>query len=341
MMKDEFSTEYLFNMIYTVELIIRRTYDKLIQLELNNNKNSDTYNSLKNQLDGLKKLEDFYFGKIDGKKAIIIERAIESYGYISFEDYFYKIYSTEESKNIIARISYKIEDILDEEDKKQALEDDDEDIFDDEMDNIDYAEYGEIYRHYIENSHCMDILQKSVEYDLLNTFLKILNEYIINPRYENIKSTLIRYKYLISYIFPEIEQEFIKNNFDINNNLYWGSKLIVDMYSEDEELLNFIKSNYADYLLFENCDHLLNMMSFDIHHGENYAKAISFQIIIRACSLFVSEDTLNDSNCILMDCLNEMGHNNIEVENIIKNSINKIKIDKELPLKLSLKPEKN
>ena len=345
--------------IYTIESQIKQNYDILSELEVQNKKETKEYQISKANLKKLIHHEKVFFSKLDINKARTLLKKLNTYSYFVFEDYINTIYYPKDVNIINSRISYKLDSIINNSLNNQVseivYENDDyvldefenEDFFEDfedfedfELDNYEQEEESALTK-FEKGLVYIDNLQEAVEHDIINTILKLLNDYIENNKYKDIKPYLTKYKYLMAYIFPYLEQTFIKNNFNISKDLYWGSALIVDLYREDEQLLDSMKAEYADNLIYIQLSNLLDLMDKAINNNEKYAKAISFQIIIRSCMLFADEYTIDHFLSITKESLKTINISNKVVEDVINNSFNKLEIDQQLPLKLSLKPPKN
>ena len=237
----------------------------------------------------------------------------------------------EKLESLLSNIGFTISDVFEESDYPEN-----EENFDalDELPEIEDPENIERQFFYSEK------LSSETERDILNTALKILEEYLVNEEYASIKVHLIKFKYRMSYLFQDIEREFLKDIFEIKEKLFWGAELIVDLGKGEEEDLVFCKNSYAEDMLYDQEENLMNFKYQDLNNIDVYAGAIICQIIIRAALLFVDDERRDNFREFFLSEYEFGNEKNSILNRIVTNTFSKYEKDFELPWILSLKPKK-
>lgn len=330
---------------------IFKLYEELIELEINDQKDTENYQKVLSKLYNATLIERKFYEKITSDKAGELIAMYFSFQIPSFDEYIDCIYTEKDNSLITARLINKLESIVKNDPNDNEESTLDNEYFDTDEDFKYPEEYDEEYdedednlneNNFLEYNK-YNALEDAIKKDILNTILVFLNNYINDSNYENIKPELIRYKYLLCYIFPCLESDFIDNSFEVKESLYWGSKLYIDYLKLNENILDVIKSDYAETILFNHCDYLINLLINDIVDNKDktehldYVHAISSQIFIRACLLFIDEDTLNDYISYVISEVVDVGSENKVLTNVIFDSLNKFYLDLELPQVLSFR----
>ena len=125
-----------------------------------------------------------------------------------------------------------------------------------------------------------------VQMDSLRCFLAILNK-------DNLNELCIDMKYKISYLFPEIEDEFLDNNFDINNNPYISAQLFTDLLSRDKTLLDNIRLAEFRDNLNEKIDIFCKYDNFKLKNNNTKKNLIMRMYFLRALIIFVDSDIID------------------------------------------------
>ena len=180
-----------------------------------------------------------------------------------------------------------------------------------------------------------------MEQDIIHTILEILKNYLTNPYYENIKNDLIKFKYKLSFAFSFVEKEFLENDFNINDTLFWQTKMYTDTEGKNgNKTLNKCKNTYADDLLREQCNDLLKMFSASIDDKREYTKLVIIEILVRTGLIFASQKIIDNFIVSIKSGIDYLEENNIhneKVKNIIYSSLSHIEEDKTLPNILSFR----
>lgn len=308
---------------------IKLIYDELCNLEIKEKMDSLDYDRLLYELDEVFDEEDELYEKLTDNP-LKINEILKKYFKI-------EVINTVEMLNyarnnsflelVTSRIGKKLEYILTNTKFNELDEVFEEDEFE-ERPNMEDVERQFEY---------MASLEDNCELDILNTILAILNNYILDDDFISIRPILIRFKYLLSFSFELVDQSLLRNKFEIQKDLYWCSKLILDSYGGNPRDLNLILAGFSEDILYEQSDNLTSLIFQDLHDINNYAKAIMSEIIIRACLLFSSSKTILGFKDFIIGELKDSKVDNKMIEVIINRAINNISKDEELPRKLSLK----
>ena len=236
----------------------------------------------------------------------------------------------EKLEHLLSNIGFVISDVSEE--QEYPLYEEDLDVLD-ELSEIEEPENIEKQFFYSEK------LSTETEKDILNTALKILEEYLVNDDYKNIKINLIEFKYRMSYLFQNLEYEFLKDIFGIKEKLYWGAELIVDLGRGEKEDLVLCKNSYAEDMLYDQEENLMNFKYQDLNNIDVYASAIICQIIIRAALLFVDDERRENFKEFFLSEYEFGNKENSILDKIVADTFSKYEKDLELPWILSLKPK--
>ena len=311
-----------------ISLRIRNCYLSLISIDSNNQKDNNEYNETLDELKLLINKEKTLYSELPESEISLILGNLFGKGFLSFEDYINAcVILNDDNKMLLTRISFRLEEILNNIDCA-PIENEQYDEYEEELEDIT----DEVDIDYL------NALDRSLEEDIVNTIIYVIDSYVSNDDYKEIKEKLLYYKYMLLYIFADNEKDYFKSNFEGKNDLYWGMRLIFDMNDDDnEETLTTIKLEMSSDLLYGHGDELLNKLFDEIINIDELAKAIYSQIMIRVCSLFVDEKNFNEFKLFMEQEIEESRIDNPLIKNIIKKALSNYEKDIELPCVLSLK----
>ena len=173
----------------------------------------------------------------------------------------------------------------------------------------------------------------ALQLDNLRCFLAIIKKEKLNEL-----STYMKYK--ISYLFPQIEEEFLNNNFEVNNNPYVLSQLVTDLFSQNKTLLNNIRLSEFMEIFNEQINSIIQINNFDLKKLKIKNNLLLRIYFLRAVLIFIDKDTVEGIHNSIKSYI--MGQFN-DIDNV-KNSLNFInecfehqKEDVEVPKVLTLK----
>ena len=347
MSKYELTKEDLYDIekLLIVSRRIKCLYDKLCLLEIKLRKHSEEYIKIINDLKILLEQENNIYDKIGDNPIKLSEILFRLFDCEQPNSVDVLSYARDNFVNelIKARIGFRLEKILtdakfpeDEEPEEinafldiEAIETlcNDDDSLNPIM-NIEDVEKQFSY---------MSSLEDSAEIDVLNTILTILKQYICDNNFVDIRYLLIRFKYMLSFAFRKVEQDFLCSNFEISRDLYWSAKLVVDFHNGNIKDLKMSNEGFSEDIMYEQCDNLTRLIFEDLTNKDNFGSGVISEIIIRASLLFSSNETIkNFKNFILCELKDSETDNKI-IEEIINRSVNSVEVDKGLPRILSFK----
>lgn len=171
--------------------------------------------------------------------------------------------------------------------------------------------------------------------DTLKCFLAILKKDNLNEFYTEMK-------YKISYLFPEIEEEFLDNNFEVNNNPYVSAQLFTDFLSTDKTLLKNIRLTEFSDNLNEQIDEFVKYVNSDLENSKIKNNLILRTYFLRSLIIFIDCDIIekikeNFQKEIISKCDNSYLVHMKESLNILGDCFNHQKEDIEVPKLLTLK----
>ena len=187
------------------------------------------------------------------------------------------------------------------------------------------------------------ILHSLIIKDYINTVLVILNKALYDEKYKNINNLLLNVKYSLAFLYDNVENDFLENNFNINNDLYWGATAMGDFYHLDREKLKEIQKGTVYGIYYEKIDNIIKTILNDrSSEQEIFIYAIS-EILIRACLLFYDDKTVEclKSNKIKLAQNMPQNEHNLKILNDAKKRVDNVysfyEQDKELIKVISLK----
>lgn len=178
-----------------------------------------------------------------------------------------------------------------------------------------------------------------IKKDIIKTILTILNLYLNDYKYQPIQKQLLNFKYNLSFIFKDIESDFLEHNFSINPDLYWTIYMVTDFYNMPREVVDNFKHSFSSNILDNEFQFILAQSNYSLRAIDNYANAIISQILIRVGLLFGTTG-LNDDlkeQFEKFTGINKMLNGDNTSENLVIEAINSYEKDKELPKIVSLK----
>lgn len=300
---------------------IKDIYNKLINLEKENAKDSEVYNSCLKELKSLLEIEENIYKKLDNSTK---EK------YISYLKNLNEYRVTNKSYEILFdnNINLEILRVLLKLDKNKNYIDFINDVGLDKYDNG----FQFLISKLIEDN-------KKIFYQLyldnLRCFLAILDK----ENHNTIDSEYVNIIYRISFLFSEIEDELIQNKFKINNEPYLLAKMFIDMYNQDEKLLNSIR-----YIIFSNhfklsFYNIQKYYDYDLKNNDVRSKIIIQSYYIRSLIIVSDEETVNEVKELFFygtyDLL-DLRHDS-QVLELFGDCFNHQKEDVEIPKIVSLK----
>lgn len=324
---------------------IKFIYDKLSLLESSLKKYTDEYTKLIDELKIILKKENEIYIRIGDNPVKLSELLFKLFDcdQPNAVDTFNHARDNNLKELIKARIGARLEKTLTDADFSE-----DEEI-DEEIACLDYDAAEALSSDEAGISSIMDMedvekqfkymssLEDSAEIDVLNTILAILNKYIHDSNYQAIRLFLIRFKYMLSFAFQKVEQDFLENNFEINSDLYWGAKLVVDVHNGDINDLKKSNEGFSEDIIYEQSDNLTRLIFEDLSNITNFGSAVISEIIIRASLLFSTDETLKNFRNFILCELKDSEEDNKIIESVVSRAVNSVDEDKTLPRIVSFK----
>lgn len=324
----------LLKRIVVITKSILNSYYLLIDEENDGKKDLDNYNNIISELKINLEMEKELYDQLDS-----VEKVCKLLDYIndgddnSFEKFLYSIFDNSPDNLVKNRIASKLEYIIDT--KKFSSEDD----LEDDSEYIDGNKSDEKEEQFLKLAN----VQISIENDIVNTTLFLLKDYLDNPYYNSIRYPLIEFKYLLPFVFPNVEDEMLKNNYNFKDKLHWSHKLVADYIGINEFKLKEQVEDYCIDLLDESRDYLISLLNRDysqiddIQDSDEFVDGTIFELIGRSCLLFISEELAENYIGVLENDIEEVKNKNMSILPIVKSSVENYHIDREKPLIVSLK----
>ena len=304
--KDEYE---LVNELLNITIKIKNSYDNLYQLEIKKQQQSKEYDEVVLKLKKYCKREDELYSTLKrnfSKISNILNFFKENYeDKLENSNFFKQILEFDDSFVVIRIITKLSKNYIDGFGKRIRTED------------------LEIFKS-INNSFEM---KKFILLDILRCFLSIATNINID-----------KIKYSLGYIYSEIEEEMIKNKFDVKKNPYISFKVFGQINKLPMEIINEISKIYC--LGFYNF--IINeMLKYDDEALENEKikeELVLKQIFLRAIFILLDDETIMELNSIFHDRVDENNFENKDkIIEMVINSYRKVKRDRSIPKIISLK----
>ena len=329
----------LIDKLVNVTTSIKSTYEKIYDLEIKGEKDTEEYKKLKGCINLSIQSEENIYKDLNltyaKSSAIIVFLLKNNYSldYFNFKEY---IVNGNYDNKIIRRIVYTLSNKISS-DKSLFKDILPKDIIDNIKD-LNIPNTDNIVNHAIFSSI---ELENALEKDTINGFLTILKEFIESIDYKYFKNDLISSKYNTLFIFKQIEKEFINNNFEITDTLYFNSKLAADYTNTDTTLFEFLKSSFGSKESKDQINKLLDIYDMDYSDKKKAMESILRQCLLRASFMLMNENDISDINYEFHKKIESDNYLNKHMsdhisEQVIINCFNKIEKDKTKPSILSL-----
>ena len=186
-------------------------------------------------------------------------------------------------------------------------------------DNIDfdYLYYNNMLEHHLMN-------------DYVERILLFIQEKIYKVSDIKLKNKLIRDKYFISFIFPHVENNLIKNKFCIENRVYDNTTVISCISGVTEEVYKEIRNNYLEK---ETRKLFYKTLFTEKEEKISKEKIILRECLIRALFMMMDKDLI-DKLSIEINNVSNISCDSLKIlfNNCV--SLNKEDIEKQITLKI-------
>ena len=282
--------------LLAVTASINETYVKLKELEINNLKDDKEYQSLLTSLKSSLELEKSIYDRFPKDLDILsdIDYAISN------KKEFWINFNLQDNLNAILNNHnlIKIRIHLNLFNRMLAIKDADFII------NVNKEDVLEN-----QSSRSILIINTSIIRDFINTLLIILNSYLNKSKYNIINDLLLNFKYGLSFLYEDIEKDFLENDFNINNELYWESSAIADYYNLDREKLNAIQRGTVFNIFKEKIDDIINIVIDEKSSKQEIFTYTISEIITRASLLLFGDKTVEYLNKQKLQLSSNTPHN--------------------------------
>lgn len=129
-----------------------------------------------------------------------------------------------------------------------------------------------------------------IQIDYVNTILTILNTYLNDKKYNNIRNLLFKIKDNYAFLHEEIELDFLEHNFQINPDLNWKAKIYSDIAGLDEWEVDQIEEGLGNEVFDEKIDDIITIEEEELEDREVFFQYTLAQILIRSAMLFLGEE---------------------------------------------------
>ncbi len=269
-----------FKTLWIITESIYETYSNLCSLEKEGQKETSQYASLKNALESSLALEKDIYSRFPKDAQTINEiyrYFVETKGSVDtsmkvvLEDIIKNDQQALVARRIHHQLVHQFMSLVSEREATSYL------MVVDGLSNIPIKAFMDSYE-----SNCTDYL---------NTLLVIINTYLNDERFKDIKGELFQVAYNCFFIDTLIESEVKDHNMSINPELYWQSTALMEYYQLDAKASSYLKELIARNALGNSGEYLFNNYPFNFITAPFYY--FMAQIVLRTSALFLG-DTFED-----------------------------------------------
>ena len=234
-------------------------------------------------------------------------------------------------ENLLDRLAEDVMESLDDcedEEETEVMEVEESSLNEDEENPVNNLDDGLIAERklFLDNN-----IEFSIARDMVGLILRVLNEYLNREDLQFIKDILIRIKNDFGFAFSNVEEEFLENDFNINQEMFLEAKLFSSLSGGDSSDLERIQDHLVGDVLFSL---LPSLKDIDVLDNDTYGEAMFIQILIRS-SLILASDYLE--GCFYQTLQREImkSHTNKGLKDIIEESFDHLDEDKSIPVTIS------
>lgn len=185
-------------------------------------------------------------------------------------------------------------------------------------------------------------VKRNVLLDIIHCLLAVNESYITFSKEFDVNMILKKVKYVVIFLYPELEKEFLENNFEVNKNPYIGYRIFCQFNGLKKELINEVIIAYGVDIYCDIINFMLQYNNDDLRNYKIRAKLINEQSFIRAIFVLLDSETIMKLNSALHDMIDDEGmqerlKNKSKIIEMIIDSYSKVKKDRSIPKIISLK----
>ena len=149
-------------------------------------------------------------------------------------------------------------------------------------------------------------IEIGIQTDFVSTILTILNKYLNQNKYNNIRDLLFRIKDNYAFLHEEIEYDFLEHNMQINPCLNWKAKIYADIAGLDEIEVSQIEEGLGNEVFDEKIDDIITIEEEELEDNEVLFQYTLAPILVRSAMLFLGEENAkNLQNTFKLNVYNE------------------------------------
>lgn len=307
---------------------LKKRYEELIRLEICGNKGNNKYNRLLYEIEELIEKENIIF---DEYILSSLDKCDDIVDYLlsklkneiptNISSIINYNFSNLEIKRIFNRINDEINFITEKNIKENEdyQEEDDEDSIEVMIASAKLA--------VLKVETDKQIIEDFTEKDKINSFLAVLEDEIANQKNVGIKAALIRTKYYISYICPDIEKLSLNNIFTGEDYDYKNAKAVAHNYDIPISFYESAEENFIFSTFYNLIACLYAMKDSDYNYSDNVIVSVLKQIMIKTWAIGIPNDIIEDAMDLKeLFCENKLYDNTISqrlIKKTLKESLNK------------------
>lgn len=288
------------NKIIKITSSIDTLYKKLYDLETNNQKDCNEYQTILGYLDISLEVEKNYYDHINYNKfKSIINYLLEERMPCDPKSDMEAIILQDDFNRVIRRIiSILNSKILNNNNELQKI------VPNELLEMFQFLGFPiteELILKSIKNSV---IMRQALKKETLNKFLVFLKDASEDMKYVTFRNELLKAKYDIVFVNKEIETEMLISNFNVMNFIF-DSEITADRLKIDDDLYNILKSEYGVEVSTHQLLQLLELSDIDYNNEKNMIVSILRQAYMRSGFLLLEDNELSDINYVFHELIEE------------------------------------
>lgn len=312
---------------------IERLYKKLYELEIAGLKGSAKYNKYLDHLHLSISVEDNNYNKIRNDQKLRLIDYLNNYELLTYDlSDLESVIHQDNKKNVLRRILKTLNDSVNHIEENEIILMDFESlayIYEEIKDSSLAVVADDCEEIYYDDEKMQDLtaafhqMSTVFQEEMLNVFLTYIDDNIksADSKYNN---ELKKVKYDIAFIFKNIENSLVNNDFNVKEAILLHSKLAFDLLGFDESLYKILQNSYGYKVAIQQiCEMLDNKVSKEKIELINILR----QTILRAVFLIMDEEGIMGMNYVFHLYIDENKYNSNAIDSI-NSTFDNVEIDR-------------
>lgn len=138
-------------------------------------------------------------------------------------------------------------------------------------------------------------LNKALKFDLISSYLIFLKNTTRNKDYSQYKDELLKAMYQTIFIYKDIENEILKNNFNVPDNINITSQFVADLF-QINIAYPILKNLFAGEICQTQINEIIEIKDIDYDNPKIYVASILRQCLLKSSFLLLDDNHLENIN---------------------------------------------